>query len=157
MTAQTLSVNVEQDRAVVALSGEHEAYTADKLARHLSALLEEGVGVTVDLRRATFIDSTVIGVLIATHRRASEAGLDLVVLVGDETGWPVRRLLEVTRLAARLDVVEWPTSSQRRPSHETYVEEPDSVSAEPGSRVSALGCERPNLVRSRANQVRLSD
>jgi anti-sigma B factor antagonist len=106
MTARTISVNVEQDRAVVALTGEHEAYTADKLARHLSALLTEGVGVAVDLRRATFIDSTVVGVLIAANKRAQEVGLDFTLVVGNETGWPVRRLLEVTGLGTHLDIVE---------------------------------------------------
>jgi anti-sigma B factor antagonist len=106
MTAQTLSVHVEQDRAVVALSGEHEAYTAHKLARHLSALLAEGVGVTVDLRQATFIDSTVVGVLIAAHRRAADAELHFSLLVGGETGWPVRRLLEVTGLGEQLDIID---------------------------------------------------
>ena len=105
MTAQTISVNVEQDHAVVALSGEHEAYTADKLARHLAALLSEGVGVTLDLREATFIDSTVVGVLVATHRRAKEAELDFVLQLGDDTGWPVRRLLEVTGLETQLEIV----------------------------------------------------
>jgi anti-anti-sigma factor len=105
MTAHTISVNVEQDRAVVALSGEHEAYTAEKLARQLSALLEEDVGVTVDLRQTAFIDSTVIGVLLAANRHAQEAGLCFVLRVGDETGWPVHRLLEVTGLGAQLDVV----------------------------------------------------
>ena len=102
MSAPSMSVNVERDRAVVALSGEHEAYTADKLARHLTALVAEGVRVTVDLRHASFIDSTVVGVLIATHRRASQAGLEFVLLLGSETGWPVRRLLEVTGLDAEL-------------------------------------------------------
>jgi anti-sigma B factor antagonist len=106
LTTQPLSVSVEQDRAVVALSGEHEAYTADKLARHLSALLTEGVGVTVDLCRATFIDSTVIGVLMGAHRRAQAAELDFVLLIGDETGWPVHRLLEVTGLGTQLEIVE---------------------------------------------------
>ena len=105
VTANTISVSIEQDRAVVTLSGEHEAYTADKLARHLSALLTEGVGVSVDLRRTTFIDSTVIGVLIAANRRSQEAKLDFVLLVGGETGWPVRRLLEVTGLGTHLDIV----------------------------------------------------
>ena len=104
MHPQALSVNVEEDRATVALSGEHEAYTADKLAHQLSALIAEAVGVTVDLRHATFIDSTVVGVLIAADRRASEAGLGFNLLVGDETGWPVRRLLEVTGLGERLDI-----------------------------------------------------
>jgi anti-sigma B factor antagonist len=105
MTAHTISVNVEQDRAVVALNGEHEAYTAEKLARHLAALLEEGVGVAVDLRQATFIDSTVIGVLLTAHRRAQDAELDFMLLVGDGTGWPVQRLLEVTGLGAELHIV----------------------------------------------------
>jgi anti-sigma B factor antagonist len=106
MTAHPISVSVEQDRAVIVLSGEHEAYTADKLARHLTALLTEGVGVSIDLHRATFIDSTVVGVLIAAHRRAQEAGLDFRLLVGDETGWAVRRLLDVTGLGTQLDIVE---------------------------------------------------
>jgi anti-sigma B factor antagonist len=106
MTAQTISVNVEHDRAVVALSGEHEAYTAEKLTRHLSGLLDEGIAVTVDLRQATFIDSTVVGVLIAAHRRATKAGIGFVLLVGGETGWPVRRLLEVIGLGTELDIVE---------------------------------------------------
>jgi anti-sigma B factor antagonist len=106
MTPQSISVNVEQDQAVVALTGEHEAYTADKLARHLAGLLVEGVGVTVDLRNATFIDSTVVGVLIAAHRRATDAQLPFVLQVGTETGWAVRRLLEVTGLGTQLDVVE---------------------------------------------------
>ena len=106
MAAHTISVNVEQDRAVVALKGEHEAYTADKLARHLSALLTERIDVTLDLRQALFIDSTVVGVLMAANKRAQEAGLDFTIVVGDETGWPVRRLLDVTGLGNQLDIVE---------------------------------------------------
>ena len=105
MTPHTISVKVQQDRAVVALTGEHEAYTADKLSRQLAALLAERVGVVVDLRQATFIDSTVVGVLIAAHRRARESELEFVLRVGGETGWPVRRLLEVTGLGTQLDIV----------------------------------------------------
>jgi anti-sigma B factor antagonist len=105
MTAQGISVNVEKDRATVRLDGEHEAYTADKLAKNVSALLAEGVPVTVDLRHATFIDSTVVGVLLAGRRRATDAGLDFTLLLGEETGWPVRRMLEVTGLRSQFDVV----------------------------------------------------
>jgi anti-sigma B factor antagonist len=106
MPAQSMSVNVEQDHAVITLAGEHEAYSADKLARSLSALLAEGVPVTVDLREASFIDSTVVGVLIGAHRRARDEALDFVLLLGSETGWPVRRILEVTGLESELDVLE---------------------------------------------------
>jgi anti-anti-sigma factor len=93
-------VTVEQDHAVVALRGEHEAYTADKLTRQLSALIDEGMSVAVDLRETTFLDSTVIGVLIATRRHASEHELTFSLLLGEETGWPVRRILEVTGLVS---------------------------------------------------------
>ena len=106
MSPQTISVTVEHDRATVALRGEHEAYTADKLARQITALLEEGVGVTVDLTEASFIDSTVVGVLIAAQRRARERGLELELLLGSDTGWPVRRMLEVTGLEEQFHVVD---------------------------------------------------
>lgn len=93
-----ISVTVTKDRAVVTLRGEHEAYTADKLAKQLTALVDEGLEVTVDLRETAFVDSTVVGVLLAAHRRASEHGTELRLLLGDDTGWPVRRILEVTGL-----------------------------------------------------------
>jgi anti-sigma B factor antagonist len=89
----------------VSLRGEHEAYTADKLARQLAALLEEGLSVTVDLSEATFIDSTVVGVLLAGRRRAEERGLGVDLLLGKGTGWPVRRMLEVTGLQDQFHVV----------------------------------------------------
>lgn len=104
--APQISVNVEADRGSVALVGEHEAYTADKLAKHLRGLLDEGVRVVIDLRHATFLDSTVIGVLLASQRRAHELGLDFVLRLGDDTGWPVRRLLEVTGLEEEFDVLD---------------------------------------------------
>ena len=106
MSPQTISVHVQQDRAVVALRGEHEAYTADKLGKHVGALLDEGLPITIDLREATFIDSTVVGVLITARRRADERGLRLELLLGRDTGWPVRRLLEITGLEHQLRVVD---------------------------------------------------
>ena len=104
--APQISVNVAADRGSVALVGEHEAYTADKLAKHLRGLLDEGVPVVIDLRHATFLDSTVIGVLIASQKRAQELDLDFVLRLGDETGWPVRRLLEVTGLESEFHVLD---------------------------------------------------
>jgi anti-anti-sigma factor len=95
-----ITVTVADDRATVALTGEHEAYSADRLARRLAALIDEGASITVDLTHAEFIDSTVVGTLIAARRRAEEAGLGFEFRLGDETGWPVRRLLEVIGLAA---------------------------------------------------------
>jgi anti-sigma B factor antagonist len=106
MPGQVIAVTVDKERAVVRLDGEHEAYSADKLARSLAGLIDEDVPVWVDLRRATFIDSTVVGVLLAIARRATERDLQFTLHLGEGTGWPVRRLLEVTGLDMQFDVVE---------------------------------------------------
>ena len=94
MPTNDLSVIVEGDRAVVRLRGEHEAYSADRLAHHLDSLLAEGLSVAVDLGGTEFIDSTVVGVLLAGRHRAKERRLGFTLVVGERTGWPVQRLLE---------------------------------------------------------------
>ena len=99
-----ITSTIEHDHATVALAGEHEAYSADKLTRSLGGLIDEGVSVTVDLRHAAFVDSTVVGVLLVAARDAEARGLALTLALGPETGWPVRRLLDVTGLATQLDV-----------------------------------------------------
>lgn len=106
LASQSINVSLEQDRATVSLSGEHEAYTADKLAKNLSGLIAEGVPVTIDLRQTDFVDSTVIGVLLAAQRRADDVGLDFRLVLGPETGWPVQRMLEVTGLFSSFHVVQ---------------------------------------------------
>ena len=105
MTQNTITVNVDHDQATVALEGEHEAYSADKLTRSLAGLIDEGMSITVDLRHAAFVDSTVVGVLIVAARNTEARELEFMILLGRETGRPVRRLLEVTGLATQLDVV----------------------------------------------------
>jgi anti-anti-sigma factor len=94
------------DRVVVELRGEHEAYTAAKLERELDNLLDEGFGIVVDLRNASFIDSRTAGVLLTAHRRAEAKGTEFRVVLGDETGWAVRQLLDVTGLSSVLEVAE---------------------------------------------------
>jgi len=94
------------DRVVVELKGEHEAYTAGKLEQELDNLISEGFGVVVDLRKATFIDSQTAGLLLAAHRRAQERGTVFRVVLGHDTGWAVRSLLDITGLGAVLEVAE---------------------------------------------------
>lgn len=94
----SLAVSRTDDHAVVRLTGEHEALTAGRLAVELEDLLERGYVVTVDLSEAAFVDSTVIGALLGAHRAAREVEQDLELLLGPETGWAVRRLLELTGL-----------------------------------------------------------
>jgi anti-anti-sigma factor len=107
MSATELNIRrMRGDRVAVELKGEHEAYTAAKLERQLDNLLEEGFGIVVDLRQASFIDSETAGLLLAAHRRAESKGTEFRVVLGDETGWAVRSLLDITGLGAVLEVAD---------------------------------------------------
>ena len=105
----TTELNIRRmrgDRVVVELKGEHEAYSATKLERELDHLLEEGFDIVVDLRQASFIDSQTAGLLLGAHRRAEERGTEFRVLIGQETGWAVRTLFDVTGLGNVLHVAD---------------------------------------------------
>jgi anti-anti-sigma factor len=107
MSATELNIRrVRGDRVVVELKGEHEAYTAHKLQQELDGLLDEGFGIVVDLQQASFIDSQTAGVLLAAHRRAEERGSAFRVVLGEDTGWAVRQLLDITGLGNVLEVAE---------------------------------------------------
>jgi anti-anti-sigma factor len=79
---------------VVTLRGEWDVAARERLREVL-----QGVGtksdVIVDLREATFFDSTALAELIALYKRLSMAGRRLEALVG---GSNMRRLLELTSL-----------------------------------------------------------
>ena len=84
--------------AMVSLLGEHDAYSAQRLARQLAVLQYEGYAVVIDLSETSFIDSTVVSTLLRAQREAEELGLKFGLVLDDTTGWSVRRLLELTRL-----------------------------------------------------------
>jgi anti-sigma B factor antagonist len=93
----------DQSLAVLTISGEHDLSTAPNLRRRLDALLDEGVATVVDLSPATFIDSSILGVILDGRRRAAEGNIGFAVarLNGSEA---VDRVLEVTGLRAELPV-----------------------------------------------------
>jgi anti-anti-sigma factor len=106
MSATELTLHrLPDDRAVVLLAGEHDGYSAVRIAREIHTLLEEGRDVEIDLRNATFVDSTTTATLIEAHRYAAERGHRLTILIGESTGWPVRRLFELTQLDSLLTIV----------------------------------------------------
>jgi anti-sigma B factor antagonist len=89
--------------AVLTVSGEHDLSTAPNLRRRLDGLLDERSSVIVDLSPATFIDSSILGVILDGKRRATEAGLGFAVLQS-KGAEPVVRVLDVTGLRAELPV-----------------------------------------------------
>jgi anti-anti-sigma factor len=58
-----------------------------------------------DLDGLEFLDSTGLQVLLATHRRAGEHGQQFAITRGSPQ---VQRLLDITRVAERLTIVEAP-------------------------------------------------
>jgi anti-anti-sigma factor len=87
---------------VVVLSGEHDISTAGELEERLGSAVDAGSGVAVDLLGTTFIDSSVLRVLICARQRADERGVGFRVALSDSTGHGVRRLLDLTGMEERL-------------------------------------------------------
>jgi|SRR5215212_7353096 anti-anti-sigma factor len=86
--------------AVVALVGEHDAYSSQRLESELGLLLDEGVRVVVDLRDSEFIDSTTLAVLLGARHRATQARLGFTLVLSAHEYTQVHQILELTRLGS---------------------------------------------------------
>jgi anti-sigma B factor antagonist len=89
--------------AVVTISGEHDLSTAPDLRRRLDSLLDEGTATVVDLSPATFIDSSILGVILDSRRRAAEANIGFAIVHANGAD-AVDRVLDVTGLRDELPV-----------------------------------------------------
>ena len=98
MNSEQLAVEQIDGARVLTVRGEHDLYTAPPLREGITALLDEGVPVIVDLTPATFIDSSILGVLLGGLRRARESGGFFSLVLGDAAEPTVRRIFEVTGL-----------------------------------------------------------
>lgn len=89
--------------AVVIVSGEVDAHTADRLRAEIDAAVEPGVRLVVDLSAVTFLDSTGLGVFVTTlkHLREQDGSLDLVV-----TSPRVMKVFELTGLDVLIPIHE---------------------------------------------------
>jgi anti-sigma B factor antagonist len=84
--------------AVVALAGEHDAYSADRIESELGVLLDEGRRIVVDLREAEFIDSTTLSVLLRARHNAELGGLGFTLVLAKSDYTQVHQLLDLTGL-----------------------------------------------------------
>ena len=105
-TVRTGELGLERNDAglaVLTISGEHDLSTAPNLRRRLNSLLVDGTATVVDLSPATFVDSSILGVILDARRRAAdrEIGLAIVHANGADA---VDRVLDVTGLRAELPV-----------------------------------------------------
>jgi anti-sigma B factor antagonist len=88
----------EPPTAVVALVGEHDAYSSDRLQQELALLLEGRQRIVVDLTETTFMDSTTLSALLSARRRAEEQRLGFALVLPVEERTQVDELLDLTGL-----------------------------------------------------------
>jgi len=97
----------------VALAGELDIVNAPELESQLAAIEADAADTLVlDLRGVEFIDSTGLRALIAANERARAAGRRLVIVRGAKA---VDRLLSLTQLDQRLEIVDDPDALGARP------------------------------------------
>lgn len=99
----TIDDNIEDERAVITVSGEVDVYTAPTLREHILNALNDGVStIVVDLSSVSFMDSTGLGVLVGGLKRLRQTGGSLHVVCDSE---PVLKIFRVTGLMDVFNVV----------------------------------------------------
>ena len=87
---------IDSDTHVIELGGEVDLYTAPEFKERMVQVIEQGKKqVVVDLSKATFIDSTTLGVLVGGVKRLRPAGGSLVIVCSDQN---ICKIFEITGL-----------------------------------------------------------
>ena len=87
---------VDAETHVIELGGEVDLYTAPEFKERLVQIIEDGKKqLVVDLSKATFIDSTTLGVLVGGVKRLRPAGGSLALVCTDEN---ITKIFEITGL-----------------------------------------------------------
>ena len=99
---------------VIRLQGESDAYNAPRIRSDLQGALGGAAPVVVDLSQATFIDSTVVAILLEGLASCEKLERPLLLLLPDDSAPEVHRLFELTGLASLLPVVRsWDEAATR--------------------------------------------
>ena len=81
---------------MIELGGEVDLYTAPEFKERMVELIEYGKKqIVVDLSKATFIDSTTLGVLVGGVKRLRPAGGSLALVCTDQN---ITKIFEITGL-----------------------------------------------------------
>ena len=90
-----MQLDVSQS-CVVTITGEADLYAAAGVEQELTRLIHDGyTRIVVDLTGATFIDSTMLRVLLNVSKRLKISAGELLVVCGEPS---VRRIFQVTLL-----------------------------------------------------------
>ena len=96
MNFQISDTAIDDTTHVIELGGEVDLYTAPEFKERMVQVIEEGKQhVIVDLSKATFIDSTTLGVLVGGVKRLRPAGGSLTLVCSDPN---ICKIFEITGL-----------------------------------------------------------
>jgi anti-anti-sigma factor len=107
---ELLDLITETEGATVrlALTGELDIAGAARVEKELERIERESPAtIVLDLRELAFMDSTGLRVIVAADSRAREQARRLVIVRGSAT---VQRIIEMTRLDERLEIVDDPAA-----------------------------------------------
>jgi anti-sigma B factor antagonist len=98
-----------QGAAVVSLRGECDAYDEPLLAAHLRERIVARQPMIVDFSAATFVDSVVLGSLLALLREAEGASVPFVLYLPEQAGAEIHRVFAISGLDQVLPLrATWP-------------------------------------------------
>jgi anti-sigma B factor antagonist len=93
---QISDTSVDDVTHVIELGGEVDLYTAPEFKERLVQVIEDGKkNLVVDLSKATFIDSTTLGVLVGGVKRLRPSGGSLALVCTDQN---ISKIFEITGL-----------------------------------------------------------
>ena len=97
----TGQIGIESDTGirVLVLRGEHDLSTAPDVRVHVEEAVGSGGDVIVDLSDAGFIDSSILGVLVAGYRSVTGAGQSRRFAVVAVPGTSVTRLFDLVSVS----------------------------------------------------------
>ena len=103
---------------VITLQGEADAFVAPRVRSDLATALGAESPLVVDLSQATFVDSTIVGVLLEGLAEYEKRERPLMLLLPEDAAPEVHRLFELTGLASLLPVVgSWDEATSRVAPH----------------------------------------
>lgn len=79
----SLSPEVRGDATIIRAEGDLDVYTAPRLKEAIDQATLQNSRLVVDLTDVHFIDSTALGVLVATHQKAKENHGDFRLVIED--------------------------------------------------------------------------
>ena len=87
---------IDAQTHVIQVEGEVDLYTAPEFKERMIQVIDEGKRrVVVDLSRATFIDSTTLGVLVGGAKRLEPEGGSLALVCTEPS---IQKIFEITGL-----------------------------------------------------------